>query len=80
MNNLLIGLGALAMGAAIAFAIISTSDRQSIADCLALQAQSAEIAHWDPRTQTGFYITQNEADECASVHMTVDAPVEDMHN
>lgn len=58
---------ALTFSLALAAGLIVGMDRQDRADCLTWQSQAKQL--------DGFFLTQDQADQCAHWHIEVDAPV-----
>lgn len=65
----------VALGIGFYFAIPVALDGQAREYCSELQKQASTTQPYDYRTQTGFYITKADSEECAGVHMDVDAAV-----
>lgn len=65
----------LVLGLAIAEGMNYSMTRTDVSHCLELQKQAAAYLPYNPETETGFFITQDEKDTCDFYGQTVNAEV-----
>ena len=55
--------------------VIVGVDKQEIVECQKWERQSQEFGRYDSKTQTGFYITNWQSEQCKAHRITIDAEV-----
>lgn len=61
--------------AVMSWLVIMSADKSEIVECQKLQSQSKEYPAYNSKTQTGFYITKWQAEQCKAHSMQIDATV-----
>lgn len=62
-------IGAMAEG------ILKSWDSSQVSHCKALNTQMADMPRYDRKTDTGYYVTQDEYNDCQAVGITLLAHV-----